>query len=103
MLSTAPAGGGLAGGTTTDWNTGSGWVKDFERSIASSLLNLSNHFWSSCSSLLSVVSLEALAYGFLVMLFLLFLISWDRTLQTWQSLFFTQGSLPFPLSRQWAQ
>ena len=64
MLSTAPAGGGIAGDTTRDENTGSGWLKVLDSSIVSSLINLSDNFWSSCSSLMSVVSLIVLAGDF---------------------------------------
>ena len=45
----------------TDWKVGSGWLNVFESSIASSLLNLSNQFWSIASSLLSVEGFEDLA------------------------------------------
>ena len=54
MLSTAPAGGGLAGTTKAGLNTGSGELKVLDSNIASKRLNLSDHFWPKSSSLLSV-------------------------------------------------
>ena len=63
MLSTAPAGGGLAGEMTTGWNPGSGWVNVLDRSIASNQLNLSDRFWSNCS-LLSVEGFATLVGDF---------------------------------------
>ena len=60
MLSTSPAGGGSAGETTTGWNTGSGWLNDCDKSIASSPLKCSDHFWSIASTLLSVGSFATL-------------------------------------------
>ena len=69
MLSTVPPGGGLAAGTTTDWKTGSGWLKALDKSRASNLLKHSNHFWAIASSLLSVKGLDDLAGdGFLTAL-----------------------------------
>ena len=69
MLTTEPAGGGLAGETTTGWKTGSGWLKLLDKSIASDVLKCSNHFWSIASSLLFVEGLEDLAGdGFLTVL-----------------------------------
>ena len=68
-MSTAPAGGGLAGETTTDWKTGSGLLKVLDKSITSNLLKRSDHFWSIPSSLLSVEGLDDLAGdGFLTAL-----------------------------------
>ena len=64
LLSTASTGGGLDGNITTDWKTGSVWVNVLAKSIPSSLLNLSDHFWSNCWSLLSVESLPVLAGDF---------------------------------------
>ena len=45
LLSTALSGGGVDGEMTTGWKTGSGWLKDLDNSIASSLLKRSNHFY----------------------------------------------------------
>ena len=43
MLSTAPAGGGLAGEMTTGWITSSDWLNELDGNIASDLLKCSDH------------------------------------------------------------
>ena len=60
ILSTAPAGGGFTGVILTSRKDGSGWLHDLERSMASYLMNLSDHLRSMASSSLSVVTVEDL-------------------------------------------
>ena len=50
--------------------TGSGWLKVLDKSIASSLVKFSDHFWSTASSLLSVEGLETLASNTCLLTFL---------------------------------